>query len=609
MEITGLVGAAHHNGKRCIVKGFKADSGRFVVAPLGDPRLTKTESKNMAIKPANLKLLQSADGCNQEQAAAGDDVDSESEQLVFERTTTANLLGAQGKFDQAAEMFKQNIALCNRLYGPLHEHTINQLVSAANMHIYPGLQGDRAHLSEARSLLELAVEQNTQLFGAGHARTLQTKASLAGAVRRTAERARARELLEEVVEGLTTQLGRSHQDTIGEISNLAGAMMEVGELGRAESLLREAVAGMTSHFGEENPKTLQVMFNLCVYLSKGGRYEEARPVAEAVATGRTRAMGSENPMTQSALSLAETVRLRAWDPEQRPAGWQLGEARLHAMDLVEQADSHARSNDMGNMLACARAACAADPSFAGGFFMAGSALAAQFEKGEALLALEQALALAEPVEEKPRVLALMEQVRTQTARRDPNSARGQAEQLCDEADACGKQHRVDDMLAAAVRATAVDPTYFGGYAIRGRVLASRGQTEEALEDFETAHDLAAADGVFQRGEPDFGIAGFLPQLRAEIARGRGPGGMPSAQQHEGAAVASVRSAVRAQQALRPDLAVGERVQIHGLRGAREHNGKFAVVQKFDAQAGRYVVQLVGGGKPMKIKPTNLSACQ
>ncbi len=378
--------------------------------------------------------------------------------------------------------------------------------------------------------------------------------------------------------------------------NLAGALMEVGDVGRAEPLLREAIEGMTAHVGAQNPKTLQLKYNLAVFLSKGGRYDEASTVADEVAAGRLRALGSDNPMTQNALSLAENIQGKLSSPMQRPAGWEIGPARLYAIDLVEQADSHAQSGDFGNMLACARAACTADASFCGGFFLAGSALAAQFKRDEALAELERALRVARP-EEAPRVVELMQKLEGQ-ATRDPDCARAQAERLCDQADTYGKQHRVEDMLATAERATVLDPTYFGGYAIRGRVLASRGQSQAALEDFEIAYDLATADGVFQRGERDFGVSGFLPQLRSELANGR-----PKPSVHQESTSASI-----AVQNSGPDFNHGDRVQIHGLRGAPQHNGKYAVVQNFDSQTGRYVVQADVDGKPMKIKPANLNAC-
>ena len=117
---------------------------------------------------------------------------------------------------------------------------------------------------------------------------------------------------------------------------------------------------------------------------------------------------------------------------------------------------------------------------------------------------------------------------------------------------------------------------------------------------EIAHDLAAADGVFQRGERDFGLSGFLPQLRAELAHGRSPA---ASSHQESATLSSISTSL---ENARREFDQGDRVQIHGLGGAPQHNGQYAVVQTFDSHTGRYVVQAEAGGKLMKIKPANLS---
>ena len=52
------------------------------------------------------------------------------------------------------------------------------------------------------------------------------------------------------------------------------------------------------------------------------------------------------------------------------------------------------------------------------------------------------------------------------------------------------------------------------------------------------------------------------------------------------------------------------VEVHGLVGAAQHNGKRGVVRAYDAAAGRYVVLLPdapGGG--LKIKAKNLARCE
>eukprot|EP00930_Biecheleria_cincta_P089483 TRINITY_DN78800_c0_g1_i1.p1 TRINITY_DN78800_c0_g1~~TRINITY_DN78800_c0_g1_i1.p1 ORF type:complete len:242 (+),score=51.82 TRINITY_DN78800_c0_g1_i1:122-847(+) len=55
------------------------------------------------------------------------------------------------------------------------------------------------------------------------------------------------------------------------------------------------------------------------------------------------------------------------------------------------------------------------------------------------------------------------------------------------------------------------------------------------------------------------------------------------------------------------LAAGQRVQINGIKSAVELNGQYATVLKFDAGAGRYVVELEGDGGQKSLKRQNLTA--
>ena len=52
--------------------------------------------------------------------------------------------------------------------------------------------------------------------------------------------------------------------------------------------------------------------------------------------------------------------------------------------------------------------------------------------------------------------------------------------------------------------------------------------------------------------------------------------------------------------------VGDTVEVGGLQGAPQHNGKLGIVQKFDAEKGRYVLQIKGMKKPLAVKPGNLT---
>ena len=56
----------------------------------------------------------------------------------------------------------------------------------------------------------------------------------------------------------------------------------------------------------------------------------------------------------------------------------------------------------------------------------------------------------------------------------------------------------------------------------------------------------------------------------------------------------------------PLFAVGDTVQIGGLQGAPQHNGKQGVVRRFNEKKGRYVVEVVGLKKPLSVKLESLT---
>jgi len=52
-----------------------------------------------------------------------------------------------------------------------------------------------------------------------------------------------------------------------------------------------------------------------------------------------------------------------------------------------------------------------------------------------------------------------------------------------------------------------------------------------------------------------------------------------------------------------DFGAGEQVQVHGLQKAPQYNGKIGVIERWEGD--RFVVNLEGKGKGVKIKPENL----
>ena len=46
--------------------------------------------------------------------------------------------------------------------------------------------------------------------------------------------------------------------------------------------------------------------------------------------------------------------------------------------------------------------------------------------------------------------------------------------------------------------------------------------------------------------------------------------------------------------------------VSGLKGAPEHNGKEGTITRYDQSKGRFVISLIGEGKNVALKPSNLS---
>ena len=56
------------------------------------------------------------------------------------------------------------------------------------------------------------------------------------------------------------------------------------------------------------------------------------------------------------------------------------------------------------------------------------------------------------------------------------------------------------------------------------------------------------------------------------------------------------------------LVAGDRVEIGGLTGAPQHNGKEGVIVRWVKQRRRYIVEVDGLPRPLAVRPANLQIC-
>eukprot|EP01052_Picozoa_sp_SAG31_P021033 SAG31_NODE_1606_length_7761_cov_4.493996_5_plen_237_part_00 len=79
------------------------------------------------------------------------------------------------------------------------------------------------------------------------------------------------------------------------------------------------------------------------------------------------------------------------------------------------------------------------------------------------------------------------------------------------------QELLEKMSASAAQACVTDPTYYGGYAMRARVLDGRGDLQGATVDYELAYDLALGEGKLEESENLFMLPSLFQQCRLQVA--------------------------------------------------------------------------------------------
>ena len=93
--------------------------------------------------------------------------------------------------------------------------------------------------------------------------------------------------------------------------------------------------------------------------------------------------------------------------------------------------------------------------------------------------------------------------------------REQAIKFALQSDAAGKAHSIEAMLDYAQKAIDTDSSYYGGYCMRGRILASRGLLDRAVLDLETAQTNAKRENKLEEADRLFSLSNFIFRARGE----------------------------------------------------------------------------------------------
>jgi tetratricopeptide (TPR) repeat protein len=213
-----------------------------------------------------------------------------------------NLADAKGKHGEAATIYREKLAVQQRVLGADHPRTLNTANNLA------GALYAQGKYSEAATMIRETFAVKQRVLGADHPSTLRTATNLADALRAQGNYGEAETMYRETLAIEQRVLGSEHPSTLTTASNLALTL-------HYQAFILTKIQQRV--LGSEHPDTLATANNLAVALRAQGKYSEAETMyCETLAVQR-RVLGPEHPSTlNTANNLAECVRSARADAAQ-----------------------------------------------------------------------------------------------------------------------------------------------------------------------------------------------------------------------------------------------------------------------------------------------------
>jgi tetratricopeptide (TPR) repeat protein len=208
----------------------------------------------------------------------------------------AIVLRGKGDYAAARPLQERALAMHEKAVGPEHSQVATDLNNLA------ALLQDQGDLAGARPLLERALAIREKVFGPEHPETAVVLNNLAVVLRDQGDVAGARPLHERALAIRETILGPEHPETATSLNNLAYLLQAQGDLARAQPLYERALAIREKTVGPEHPDTVSSLDNVALVLREKGDFAGARPLFERALAIREKVLSPEHPDTARSLN-------------------------------------------------------------------------------------------------------------------------------------------------------------------------------------------------------------------------------------------------------------------------------------------------------------------
>ncbi len=215
------------------------------------------------------------------------------------------LLFARQDFEGAEPLLVDALDMRRRLFEPPHRDVAESVHNVALLHQLQGRYDDAA------ALYRESLAMRRTLYGATHPALVVTLNNLALVLQAQGRNDEAEPLLRESLALRQRLLGPSNPQVALAMANLALSLRDRGEYGEAEELLRRSLELASDGFGERHPRTASVMSNLGDVLRERASWDEAEGLYRRSLDIRREVLGPEHPHVAFSLNgLAEVARAR-----------------------------------------------------------------------------------------------------------------------------------------------------------------------------------------------------------------------------------------------------------------------------------------------------------
>ena len=206
------------------------------------------------------------------------------------------VLEAQGKYDEAVELYRQTLMIRRRLFGDSNRAvgvTLNNLAMATSR---------KGNYPAAVAIAETALVVMRRVSGLDHQRSTLIQGNLANLKSQLGDVAGAEAQYRDLLPRQVRVSGAQHPVTAFSQLNFASVLRSQGKLAEAETLLVQALASFEKAYGPEHNRVALALSGLGGVRSELGRHREAKPLLERAVAMQKKVRGPTHRETSAAIA-------------------------------------------------------------------------------------------------------------------------------------------------------------------------------------------------------------------------------------------------------------------------------------------------------------------